>query len=182
MFLISPTGLADDVQKALGVPPKQCYTDLHGEAIPALEAIHKFQADEIEKKGAHKAKQVLVIFDDVVGDPKFLKEPCVIKSFIASRHYNQTTVLNTQHFKRVPRAARMQASFLCFFALSNSEAEMVTEEYAPPKMTKKQFMRLIDDTLTEEFSFLTINMRVPWASRFRAGLGEIINLDWYRAL
>ena len=57
---------------------------------------------------------------------------------------------------------------------------MLAEEFAPPKMKKDAFLQMIDDTLKEQYSFLTINMRSPWETRFRKGLAEPINLDVYR--
>ena len=45
---------------------------------------------------------------------------------------------------------------------------------------ENNFMQLIDDALTEPFSFLTINMKSPWETRFRRGLANVINLDHYR--
>ena len=181
IFLFSPTGLADDVQKALKIPPSCVFTDLMTEALPAIEKIEKFQEDEIEKNGAAKAKQILFIFDDVISNTKFMSSPCFVKSFIANRHFNATTILCSQHFTRIPRVCRLQASYLAFFAISNSEAELLAEEFSPPMMKKKDFMRLIDETLTEPFSFLGINMKAPWESRFRKNLDQAINLDLYRS-
>ena len=75
---------------------------------------------------------------------------------------------------------RLQANYLAFFAVSNSEPELLAEEFAPPQMNTKQFIRLIDDTLKEPYSFLGINLKQPWESRFRKNLNEVINLDYYR--
>lgn len=180
MFLISPTGLADDVQKSLKIPESQVFTDLMNEGIPALNAIQKHQEEEIKKNGAAKAKKILVIFDDCIGNQKFMNDPSFVKSFIACRHYNCTTILCSQHFTRVPRCCRLQANYLAFFAISNSEAELLAEEFAPPRMHKKQFMELIDETMSEPFTFLGINLKEPWEKRFRKNLNEIINLDYYR--
>lgn len=180
MFLISPTGLADDVQKALKIPESQVFTDLMGEGIPALARIHAHQEDEIKKYGAGKAKKILVIFDDCVGDTKFMREKSFVQSFIACRHYNCTTILCSQHFTRIPRVCRLQANYLAFFQVSNSEAELLAEEFAPPRMKKKAFLQLVDDAMSEKHSFLGINMKQPWESRFRRNLDEVINLDYYR--
>ena len=182
IFSFSPTGLSDDIQLSLKIPESHVFTDLVKEGIPALQKIQTFQEKEVKEKGASKAKQILLLFDDCIQSNDFMKSPAFIKCFTLNRHINCTVMLCSQHFKKVPRVCRLQASFLCFFAISNSEAETLTEEFAPPRMTKKQFMRLIDDTLTEQYNFLTINMKAPWEQRFRKNLSEVINLDYYRQL
>jgi hypothetical protein len=146
----------------------------------ALEKIEKFQSEQIKKLGSGKAQKFCIIFDDVIGHTKLMNNPVFISAFIKCRHYNFTVFLCSQHFRKVPKICRMQASYLCFFAISNNEAEMLAEEFAPPKMKKDAFLQMIDDTLKEQYSFLTINMRSPWETRFRKGLGEVIPLDVYR--
>ena len=179
IFIISPTAECDDIQKALELPPSCIFTDME-EAAQALEKIEKFQAEEIKKKGSHGAQKFCIIFDDVIGHTKLMNNPVFTSSFIKCRRYNFTVFLCSQHFKRIPKVCCLQASYLCFFAVSNTEAECLSEEFAPPQMKKDQFMRLINDALTVQYSFLTINMRCPWETRFRRGLANVINLDQYR--
>ena len=57
---------------------------------------------------------------------------------------------------------------------------MLCEEFAPPHMKMGSLFRMIDDTLKEPYSFLTVNMKAPWETRFRKGLAQVINLDSYR--
>ena len=109
-----------------------------------------------------------------------MNSPQFIGAFIKARHYNFSVFFCTQHWKKLPKICRMQASYLCFFAISNNEAECLAEEFAPPRMPKNNFMQLIDDALKEPFSFLTVNMKAPWETRFRRGLAQVINLDHYR--
>ena len=53
-----------------------------------------------------------------------MNSPQFIGAFIKARHFNFSVFLCSQHFKRIPRICRLQASYLCFFALSNSECEV----------------------------------------------------------
>ena len=179
IFVVSPSAECDDVQLALKIPTSCVFTDME-EAVVALEKIEKFQSEEIKKLGSGKAQKFCIIFDDVIGHTKLMNNPVFISAFIKSRHYNFTVFLCSQHFRKIPKVCRLQASYLCFFAISNSEAEMLCEEFSPPQMKKDAFMQMISDTLKEPYSFLTINMRSPWETRFRRGLAEPINLDAYR--
>ena len=179
IFCVSPTAECDDIQKALNLPPSCVFTDME-EAVVALEKIEKFQSEQIKKLGSGKAQKFAIIFDDVVGHTKLMNHPVFISAFIKCRHYNFTVFLCSQHFKRVPKICRLQASYLCVFAVSNSDVETLCDEFAPPSMKKDAFFHMVNDTLKERYSFLTINMRSPWETRFRKGLAETISLNAYR--
>lgn len=175
IFLISPTAEGDDVQKQYGIKEKFIYTDLD-EAPEIIEVIHKTQKDKIKKLGADKAPQYAIIFDDIIGDKKFMNTKEFIKCFYLTRHVNCTTFLCTQHFKWVPRICRMQANFICFFRGGQNEVEMITEEFMPPRVNKYDFMNTIDNATREPYSFFTINMKVDWEERFRQNLWPILPL------
>ena len=175
-LIVSPTCFSDDVQQALNLDPDNCIDDV-SEAPGIIGDLMKEQRELIEEKGAHRAPQICLIYDDVIGDRDLLKSPEFVKSFIASRHYNITTFLCSQSWTSVPRRCRLQASNIFFFRGSASEMEKMCEEYSPPGFNKKRMMKLIDFATKDKFSFLHINMKVPHAERYRKGLGEIIDLD-----
>jgi len=179
IFLISPTGCSDDVQKSLKIPPSLIFTNLK-EAVQALKKIEEYQEKQIQEKGAANAPKFCVICDDCIGDNKFMASTEFINLFIKARHYNITVFFLSQHFKRLPKICRLQASHLYFFAISNTEAEALAEEFAPPGMAKKSFMRLIDDVLNEPYQFLSISMKHGWSERFRRGLAMVIDLEEYK--
>jgi hypothetical protein len=54
--------------------------------------------------------------------------------------------------------------------------ETIAEEFAPPGMHKKQFIQFVEDATRERFQFLTVNMKVHAAIRFRRNLDEIAQL------
>jgi hypothetical protein len=177
IFLFSPTANGDDVQKALGIDKKFVFTDLD-EAPELLEVILDSQQKKLDTaEGADRVEQYAIIFDDVIGDTGFMNERAFTRCFYQVRHVNCTTFICTQHFKRVPKVCRLQANFIFFFQGSASEVEIVTEEFAPPEYSKKEFATLVNDATKEPYSFLTINMKVGWDKRFRRRLDEFIRLD-----
>ena len=180
-FLISPTAEGDDVQKALKIPSSGTFTNLKS-APYFLSIIMKSQKQKIKKKGSHKAPQILIIYDDVISDPNFMRSNEFIKSFIASRHYNLTVMLATQSWTACPRRCRIQARNIFFFAAPLSEVEKLCEEHCPPRFTKQQFFLMVAWATNEPYSFLYINKSVPMKERFRKNLSEIINLDVFRNL
>lgn len=177
IFLFSPTANGDDIQKSLGIQADHVFTDL-SEGPELLEVILDSQQEKLDKgDGADKVKQFAIIFDDVIGDTKFMNDKQFVRCFYQVRHVNCTTFICTQHFKRVPKVCRLQANFIFFFQGSQAEVEMVTEEFAPPQYTKKEFKQLVVECTQEKYSFMTINMKVGWEKRFRRNLNEFVNLD-----
>ena len=176
-FLFSPTADGDDVQRALGIDEKYVFTDLE-DAVEYLEVILKTQEEKLKGGGkADKVDQFCVIFDDIIGDKAFMNEKAFTQCFYMVRHRNITTFLCTQHFTRVPRICRLQANFVFFFQGSASEVETITEEYAPPQYTKKEFAIMVTQATAPKYSFLTVNMKNSWTQRFRRGFGDFIVLD-----
>lgn len=180
-FLISPTAEGDDVQKALKIDPLNTFTNLD-DAPFYLKIIIDAQKRKIKKVGSHKAPQILIVYDDVISDPKFMKTNEFVKSFIASRHYNLTVMLATQSWTACPRRCRIQARNIFFFAAPLSEVEKLCEEHCPPRFTKQQFYLMVSWATDQPYSFLYINKSVPMKDRFRKNLNEIIDLDAFRNL
>lgn len=178
IFLFSPTANGDDIQKSLKIPPQHVFTDLE-EAPELLEVILRSQKEALESTGADKAKQFAIIFDDVIGDTRFMNTKEFTQCFYQVRHVCCTTFICTQHFTRVPRICRLQANFIFYFAGSMSEVEILVEEFAPPNMTKKEFRQLVIEATDESYAFLTINMKVGGELRFRRNLGELIDTKNY---
>lgn len=179
VFLFSPTANGDDIQKSLNIPKENVFTDLD-EAEEILEVIIENRQRALdEAKSAADVEQWAILFDDVIGHLKFMNSKAFMKCFYQVRHLNLTTFALAQHFKKIPRVCRLQANFIYFFEGSLSEVETVADEFAPPMMHTKNFMQLVVDATKEDFSFLTINLKHPFKTRFRKGLYEIMDLNSY---
>lgn len=177
IFLFSPTANGDDVQKSLNIPKKYVFTDL-SEAPAMLDVILSSQQEKLDNaEGADKVAQFAIIFDDVIGDTGFMNEKSFTKCFYQVRHVNCTTFICTQHFRKVPKICRLQASFVFFFQGSLAEVEMITEEYAPPMYSKKEFAAMVNEASGKRYTFLTINNKVGWEKRFRRNLDDFVVLD-----
>lgn len=178
IFLISPTGKSDDIQKYLKLSDDDIIDDL-GQAAGFIQELMDSQRQIIETEGADKAPQYAIVYDDVIADTDFTNSTQFVKSFIASRHYNFTTFLCSQSWTACPRRCRLQAMNICFFKGSNSENELIAEEYTPPDYTKKQFLAVVEFATREDYSFLHINKRVDFKIRYRRNLDQVIKLDLY---
>ena len=177
IFLFSPTAEGDDIQRALGIPKEHVCNDLD-EAPQWLSVILKSQKQKLAGGGkAHKVPQYWFIFDDVIGETKFMKETTFLQCWYMVRHRNATTTCCIQHYKRLPKVCRQQASFIHFFGGNEQEVEQITEDFLPPRYTKKEFKSLITYATIHQYDFLTVCMKVGWENRFRHNLGQILRLD-----
>lgn len=182
VFLFSPTANGDDIQRSLDIPSNHVFTDLD-EAPELLDMILNKQQEKLDSaESAADVAQYCIIFDDVIGNTKFMNDRSFLRCFYQVRHVNCTTFICTQYFKRIPRVCRLQANFIHFFEGSQSEVETVAEEFAPPELKKKAFKQLVADATCEDFEFLTINMKVPARVRFRRNLDGVIDMKNYGAI
>jgi len=176
IFLFSPTANGDDIQKSLNIPKKYVFTDLE-EAPELLALILDSQQKRLDEAGgADLVPQFCIIFDDVIGDTKFMNDKAFTRCFYQVRHVNCTTFICTQHFKKVPKICRLQANFVFFFQGSAAEVDTVVEEFAPPMYSKNEVREMIHDATCKKYSFLTINMKLGWDKRFRRNLDDFIFL------
>lgn len=177
IFLFSPTADGDDIQKSLGIPKNHVCTDME-EAPAWIDAIFKAQKEKLDGGGkAHRTPQYWFIFDDVIGETRFMKDKTFMQCWYMIRHRNGTTTCCTQYYKRLPKTCRQQASFIHFFAGNQAEVEQIVEDFAPPLYTKKEFRNLVTRATLTQYDFLTVCMKVQWAYRFRQNLGKVLLLE-----
>ena len=176
IFLISPSGNSDDIQKALNLPEDNVFTDVM-EGIEHVENVLNMNRVVIESLGADKAPKFAVVFDDCIGDRKLMNHPFFVKSFIACRHYNASTFICTQSFTAVPRRCRLQCSNVIMFGCSHDEQIILAETFTPARYSKREFVDIINAATKEKYSFLYINLTEPQRTRYRRNFDTILTLD-----
>lgn len=174
VFLISPTAnKADDLPKYLNLEEKNIFNELDPDII---EKILQEQIEKVEKKGVAKSPKVCVILDDIQSSPSFMRSNPFTALFIQGRHYNLTTMVCCQQFRRLPKVCRLQASNIMFFPSSLSEVETLCDEFTPPNMSKKDFKEMIKYATNDPYNFLHINMFCHFKDRYRKNLNEVLEL------
>ena len=173
VYLFSPTGGSDDLFKHAKIPEDNIFMDIKEKD---LAKILKDQRTIIEDKGIEKAPKILIIFEDIQSNGKFMRSKSFLKSFIANRHYGISTWLCGQSYTKTPRACRLQANNVFYFRGSGSELERISEEYCPPGLGKKEFAKIVDNATREKHSFLHINCHADFDDRYRKNLDEILDV------
>ncbi|NPD90622.1 MAG: hypothetical protein HGN29_18070 [Asgard group archaeon] len=139
--------------------------------------IMDISAGIVEDKKAHKAPKVLMVFDDVVSEKKFLNKKEFSKCFIMSRHFNMSSIILSQKYNATPRTCRLNCDAVIYFPGSVSEDMVITDDYCPPGFTKKEFLQILKFATAEPYSFLFINMKCLHKVRYRKNFDTILELQ-----
>jgi len=172
-FFFSPTAESDDMPEYLGIDKKRIVVD---DFENKLEHIFSVQDKIIKSKGIEKSPKILLIYDDMQANAKFMRSKIFLRSFIANRHSNITTIFLSQSFTRTPRACRLQASNIMIFPASESEINLLVDEFCPAHTTSAQFYELVKEATKDQFNFLHINCKAPMQDRFRKNLDTYLNI------
>lgn len=181
IFMFSPTAYGDDLARFLKVPDKRIFAEFEEED---LDHIIQTQDDIIKEKGLVKSPKILIIFEDIQADQSFMNTKSFLKCFLMARHKNISTFLLSQSWTKTPRACRMQANNIFFFQGTQSESELLADEYCPPGIApgksatfqKNLFLQLINDATKEKHSFLHINKNVSIEDRYRKNLDTLLRI------
>ena len=174
IHIYSPTAKSDDIYEKLELNDEFLHTSLSTEELRTL--MDKQKKDVIDK-GSDKTDRVCLVFDDILGNPKFLKSEEFQETIIANRHYNFTVFILTQSYKHVPRKVRNQARYIFYFAGNENENLILAEDIAPPKFSRKDTVELIHFATEEKFNFIYVNTSEPnWSIRYRRNLTDIIDI------
>jgi hypothetical protein len=174
IFFFSPSCKCDDLPKYLDLPEKRMFDTFDEENI---QGIFDTQKDIIKENGIANSPKILIIFDDVQSEQKFLRSKIILTAYIRNRHLNISTWLCGQSWTKLPRACRLQASGIYFFPGSQSEMDHMIEEYTPPNCNKKKFEQILKYATKDKHNFLFINNQQPFEDRYRKNMTEIININ-----
>ena len=174
VYLFSPTAELDDLAKHLKLKKEFLIT---APTEDKLEKILNEQETLIKRIGIEETgrkNKVLIIFDDIISNPQFLKSDVMIRLATMGRHFLISSIINTQSYTKVPRAIRLQANALILFPSSNNEVRLLVEDACPPHCEKKTFLKLIEYATSGKHDFLFINNFCPVETRFRKGFKEYL--------
>jgi hypothetical protein len=174
IVLIVPTvDGSDDLYKSLE-DQKVPITRVTDPTADDIQNILDFQKQQIKQHGISKASRTLLLLEDMqvhsVGKNSVMSSKPFLELFLANRHNNLSVWM-------APRRCRLQSRGLFYFAGSASELDLVSQEYGAPGLSKKEMAQMISHATKAPFSFLFVNMHLPWATRYRANLDVILKLE-----
>ena len=161
----------DDLIKPLNINKSCIFENFKEQDVKNIvEKLEEF----IKSNGFKKCPSVLMLFDDILSNKEFLKSKTLRKLAVASRNMNITYFILSQYYKQVPPVVRTNVKFLMFFPACLSECEKFCDEQAPPNLSKKQFLKLIQHATHDQFNFLSVNNTS--INKLRKNFNKIITL------
>lgn len=142
-----------------------------------IESILAKQENLINRVGfakASKTSNVLLIFDDILSRPKFLKSKIILKLVTECRHYLVSCIFNTQSYNKIPRSVRINCRGIIFFPSSQGEMSVFSDEQALPGMSRKRFLQLINHCTNEQYQFAFLNLDAPPKEILRKNFDKIV--------
>jgi hypothetical protein len=102
---------------------------------------------------------ILIYIDDFASSKRALQDKILYDLYFRSRHNNISLIFNTQYYKQVPIACRLNANYVALFALTgDKEIQLVKEELSTPKFHDKTFDEAMKVALDgDSHNFLFIN-------------------------
>jgi hypothetical protein len=175
VYLFSKTAKIDDLAKHLKLQDKFLITD---PTEKKLKTIIDSQRKMVESKGIKytaKKNKVMIIFDDIIANPQFLKSKTMLELASMGRHYLISSIINTQSYTKIPRPIRIQSKGLILFPSSNDEIKLLVEDICPAHCDKKRFTKLIEYATRDEHDFLFVNNFASPDKRFRKAFSQYLN-------
>ena len=140
--------------KDLKLEKKYIISDFKEDQV--LEIMNKAERT-IQEKGFKNSPKIMMIFDDILSNQKFLKSKTVVKLATANRHFNISYIFASQYFKKLPPVLRTNARYYMIFPSSQSETIKMADDLTPARMSNKKFIELLGHATKERYSFLSIN-------------------------
>ena len=177
-FIIMYTGVEPDENliECLELPKENIKVNFTEDDVSSYMTKMEKVCKQKGKKSLEEVPKVCMIFDDILGFPKFLKSATMSKLITTNRHMNISVIILSQYFKKLPCVVRTNASYTMVFPSSEAECLKIAEELCPPNLNKKQFMTLIRHATAEPYQFLSINSRSPPQKMLRKNFDTILNM------
>lgn len=179
IYLFSPTGKLDPVWKDLdGLRASDRITELNNGGKERLLEIFNTAIRRTKAVGKENAPLILVITDDGIADAAYMGSEEFMKSFIAGRHGNISTMVLTQSYVKIPRTCRMQMTAVSLFPSKSTEIERLQEEHGGTILGKWDFIDMVKyatrKTADDKYPFFFVDTDKPEETRFRRCLHEVL--------
>lgn len=148
---------------------------------PSLEFLQDLIQEQkliIKRYGKEIADDILLVYDDTIAYKKFWNSTRVRKMIFNSRHFKISIIITSQDYKSLPKAIRLQNSNLVLYQTCNKDELKSIYSENSSKMPFNDFMTMLDDIYSNEYSFLSINYQNPkHQHRFVRNFEEFVTIE-----
>jgi len=173
VFCLSPCPMLED---ALQLEKKDIIQDDNPENVRKI--LNK-QKRLVEEKPFGEVPHILLILDDIIQSRKFLRSNVIAELAFAATHSKISIFLATQSYMAVPREIRVNAhAVILFSGVKLSEINRFEDEYGSQYLNKKDFRKLVQHAIKDNYDFLVCNNTNPnRAEKYSKGFHQKIVID-----
>ena len=170
---LSPCPMIED---ALQLEKKDIIQDDNPENVKKI--VNK-QKRLVEEKPFNEVPHILLILDDIIQSRKFLRSNVIAELAFAATHSKISIFLATQSYMAVPREIRVNAhAVILFSGVKLSEIDRFESEYGSQYLNKKDFRKLVQHAIKDNYDFLVCNNTNPnRAEKYSKGFYQKIVID-----
>lgn len=165
----------DSFTENIKIPKENVIKNFDEDKIHSILSKNAALVDRMGYAAAAKTNNTLMVFDDILSQPRFLRSETILKLVTECRHHLVTCIFNTQSYTKIPRAVRINCRGIIFFPSSQGEMLKFAEEQCLPHMTKKRFLELINHCTAEQYQFAFLNMDAPPKERLRKNFDTVVS-------
>ncbi len=173
IFCLSPCPMLKD---CLQIEDKNIIEDDDPEL---LRKILTKQKELVKTDNFNTIPHLLIILDDMAQSRTFLRSKVLQELAFASTHCKISVWITTQSYMQIPRNIRINAhSILLFSGCKLSEIDRFEDEYGSQYLNKKDFRKLVQYAIKDQYEFLFCNNTNPnRAEKYSKGFYEKIIID-----
>lgn len=173
IFCLSPCPMLQD---CLQLDDKDLISDDDPEK---LRVILEQQKKLVKNEPFNTIPHILIILDDMAQSRTFLRSKILQELAFAATHSKISLWITTQSYMQIPRNIRINAhAILLFSGCKLSELERFEDEYGSQYLSKKDFKKLINYAIKEDYEFLFCNNTNPnRAEKYSKGFYEKLIID-----
>lgn len=141
-----------------------------------LQKIIDTQTKMIEDKGYERSPMILIIFDDIISQPKFARSNAIATLFYQGTNAKMSTMFLTQNYMDTKRGFRTNAHYNLLFCngMTDTELERICLEHRIKGYGKEEFKKILCQICDDEHAFLFINKRADQGERYRRNFDDIL--------
>jgi hypothetical protein len=174
-YLFSETAGLDSLAKELGVPKDNIHESSDDKEI--IEILDTFIENKKEDMKKENPEKVLLIFEDFSSREKVMRSKAFKFLFVAGRHLHVMNIVLVHKITALNRLCRLQCQNWFIFRTNTSELERLAQEHLPSNLTKKEFIKLVQETTKDGHDFLTIIGGAPEHERLRKNLTHYCSMS-----
>ena len=170
VYLFTPSLYTDPVVQEIETDHKY---DTFDKAI--IDKIMGEQKDRIKNGGKNKARQLLIILDDLFSMGALRFGGLIQTLFTNGRHFNINIIITSQSYNNLSTIIRKNATQIVFFKPFNYREQEILRNEHTSKRYYEPFEKMLEYIFSEPFQFLMVDRNKPIGDEYNNTMKEYVD-------